>query len=162
MPLSHYYSQGATRIDRQYYWGDVSVSKSLYVPAAFSDHFGLLTEVTVPFKVSRQNSGGGCSRFKIKNEVACDHIFKASVATEMQKWKELRDSDLDILTWWELLVKPGIKRLAIDRAREIRYEKRGELNMLMIRQAYTVKKLKASSCVQLLTELKYIQSHLCN
>ena len=40
--FSHYYDQGATRIDRQYCWGNLSTSKSVYIPVAFSDHFGLL------------------------------------------------------------------------------------------------------------------------
>ena len=74
----------------------------------------------------------------------------------MLKWKEVRDCGLDILTWWELVVKPGIRRLAMERSREINYEKRGELNMLFIRQAYTVKKLKDSFCVQNLAKVEKV------
>ena len=50
--FSHYYtfgeSIGATRIDRQYIWGNVDVIKSEYISSAFSDHFGLLTQIKVP------------------------------------------------------------------------------------------------------------------
>ena len=45
--FSHYYTigniDGATRIDRQYVWGNVTVGSSKYLPVAFSDHCGLLT-----------------------------------------------------------------------------------------------------------------------
>ena len=42
------YNTGATRLDRQYLWGDVTAVRSEYIPVAFSDHLGLLTEVKLP------------------------------------------------------------------------------------------------------------------
>ena len=89
--FSHYYNQGATRIDRQYHWGEISIKKSEYIPVAFSDHLGLFTEVTVPFSISRQCRKGGKNSFKIRNNVACDQTFKQSLAAEIVKWSEIRD-----------------------------------------------------------------------
>ena len=63
LDFSHYYNLGATRIDREYYWGDITVNKSAYIPASFSDHFGLLTEVIVPFNVSRLGAVSGRTGF---------------------------------------------------------------------------------------------------
>ena len=162
LDYSHYYNLGATRIDRQYYWGNISVNKSIYIPVAFSDHLGLLTEVAVPFKVSRQYASGGRPNFKIKNDIARDPEFKKSVAAEMCKWKQIRDFGLDVMTWWELVVKPGIRNIAIERAREISIKKREELNMLFIKQAYAVKKLQSSISVKHLADLKYVQSLISN
>ena len=39
-----------------------------------------------------------------------------------------------ILQWWEMLVKPGIKRLCIQRSKELGKAKREELNLLLLRQ----------------------------
>ena len=40
---------------------------------------------------------------------------------------------LEILTWWEPLVRPGIRKLALQRSKEINRERRGELNLLLTR-----------------------------
>ena len=95
----------------------MSVTKSEYIPVAFSDHFGLVVEAKVPFKLSQQIRKGG--PFKIKNDVACDPDFKKSVAASITVWKEMLNYGLDIITWWEIVVKPGIRRLAMERAKSI-------------------------------------------
>ena len=102
------------------------------------------------------------SPFKIKNDIACDPEFKKSVAAEMCKWKQIRDFGLDVMTWWELVVKPGIRNIAIERSREVSIKKSGELNMLFIKQACAVKKLQSSISVKHLADLKYIQSLISN
>ena len=50
----------------------------------------------------------------------------------MLDWQEVHDLGLDILTWWEVLVKPGIKKLALQRSKELNRERRGELNLLFL------------------------------
>jgi hypothetical protein len=60
----------------------------------------------------------------------------------MQDWKEVKDLGLEVLKWWELLVKPGIKKLAIQRSKELNWDKKGELNLLLIRQAYLARRLQ--------------------
>ena len=59
----------------------------------------------------------------------------------MLDWQEIKQLGLEVLLWWESVVKPGIKKLAIQRSKELNKEKKGELNILLIRQAYLGKKL---------------------
>ena len=54
---------------------------------------------------------------------------------------------LEVLQWWGLVVKPGIKKLAIQRSKELNKEKKGELN-ISIRQAYLGRKLLGSDFSQ--------------
>ena len=158
--FSHYYSQGATRIDRQYHWGDVSVTRSEYIPVAFSDHFGLIIEAKVPYNLCQQIRKDGM--FKVRNDVACDPDFKESVAANIIVWRRMLNNGLDIIKWWEIVVKPGIRMIALRRAREIRSELRNKLNMLYIKQAYLVRKLKLNINNDNLTALKHTQLLICN
>ena len=41
-------TEGAARLDRLYGWGDLTVSKAEYFPAAFSDHWGLSVNLSLP------------------------------------------------------------------------------------------------------------------
>ena len=85
--FSHYYKigeqSGASRIDTQYHWGQVEVNKSQYIPAAFSDHLGLLIEIKVPCTFSRDFCPPGQPHIRIRDEVAHDEVFKQQVATKM-------------------------------------------------------------------------------
>ena len=47
------------------------------------------------------------------------------LAVNMKEWKEVRKFGVPVLTWWEVLVKPGIKKLAIERSKELNKERRG-------------------------------------
>ena len=82
----------------------------------------------------------GKSHLKIRDKVAQDVVFQEQVAAAMVKWKEIHQAGLDILTWWEFVVKPGVRNIALGRRKELNKEKRGELNMLLIQQNYLVKK----------------------
>ena len=55
-------------------------------------------------------------------------------------------------------MKPSIRRVALERAKEMNREKKGELNMLYIRQAYYVRKLKGKFSTETLTNLHHTQS----
>ena len=66
----------------------------------------------------------------------------------MSDWKQVKDLGLDVLKWWELIVKPGIKKLAIQRSKELNQEKHGHLNLLLLQQAYLAKKLLAGDLSQ--------------
>ena len=165
--FSHYYTigqiEGATRLDREYTWGDVAVIKSEYVPVAFSDHLGLTTEV----KLSGHVSTDACipkrvMNMKISNEVACDKVFKDRVAEAFPLWEEILKNGLDILTWWELVIKPGVKEIAVERTKEINRDKKGELNMYLVKQAYLVKRLRTINLnAKDLTDLKTTQLKIC-
>ena len=138
--FSHYYTSGdihgATRIDRQYVWGNVTVKSSKYLPIAFSDHCGLLTCLSTPLCLTRHDIPPVPRNFKIRNEVAEDSIFHRQVSTALIDWLKIREEGLDTLTWWELVIKPGIRSIAIERSKELNQEHRGTLNLLLIKQAY--------------------------
>ena len=55
--FSRYYSDargnGASRIDRQYHYGDITIIEAKYIPLAFSDHHGLLVRISVPPSFSK-------------------------------------------------------------------------------------------------------------
>ena len=61
----------------------------------------------------------------------------------MLLWQKVKERGLSILPWWEILVKPGIRRLAINRSKEINKKKRAELNCLLLKQSYFTKELQA-------------------
>ena len=63
---------------------------------------------------------------------------------------------LDVLLWWDIMVKPGIKKLAIHRSKQLNLEKRGKLNLLLIRQAYLSNKLQSGDFTKY-AELKTVQ-----
>ena len=58
--------------------------------------------------------------------------------------------------WWEKIVKPGVRKIAMERSKEINTDRRSELNLLLLRQAYLLKKIQQSS----LQSGKYLQADL--
>ena len=79
----------------------------------------------------------------------------------MVMWKEVKSLGVPVLHWWEGLVKPGIKKLAINRSKELNKEKRSELNLLLLRQSYLTRKLQ-SGRTDKLTELKAVHLLITN
>ena len=161
--FSHYYVsgnvQGATRIDRQYLWGDATAVSSEYFSVPFSDHYGLLTKVKVPLNHSRQAIPRAKRNLKIRNEIV-DAIFVSEVAKSMKDWQKVRENGLDVVRWWDLIVKPGIRRIAIERSKSINQERNGEINMLFIKQAYLVQKLKTTRSSENFENLKTVQDKI--
>ena len=147
--FSRYYensrAEGATRIDRNYHVGEVTVIAVKYLPLAFSDHFALVVKIYLPDLMARTISPKCRPSFKLKPEVIMDSLFQERLKDAMQSWervKTFQGVDTDTLLWWEMLVKPGIKKIGIDRSKEINKEKREELNLLLLRQVYMVKKIQ--------------------
>ena len=64
---------------------------------------------------------------------------------------------MDTLVWWEVIVKPGIRKLARVREKEMRKDSRGKLNLLLLRQAYLNKKVRHGE-TRFLAELSTIHS----
>ena len=60
----------------------------------------------------------------------------------MDHWLEIKSFGLNVIPWWEIVVKPGVKQLAIQRSKEINKTKRGEINLLFLRQAYLTRKIQ--------------------
>ena len=158
---SHYYhtqqlGEGGTRIDRSYSWGDVQVVDAFYEPIAFSDHMGYVVKLSLPANSARILSPRSRPLFKVRPEVIHDKLFQENLRDSMADWKEVKELGLDILVWWELIVKPGIKKLAIHRSKELNREKHGQLNLLLLRQAYLANKLMQGDFSQY-TELRCVQ-----
>ena len=133
------HGEGATRIDRMYHYGDLEIISAEYVGVAFSDHLSLVFTIKVP----QQLSGLLCPKskplFKANPDVIRDKIFQARLKDSFALWSEIKEYGIDILIWWELVVKTGIKKLLIERGKEMAKVRRGELNLLLLQQSYLVR-----------------------
>ena len=114
---SHYYEnmkyEGASRIDRIYHQGDITPVTVSYESIAFSDHMGIIAEYTVPDFINKQLSPRFRPRFKITEDIIKDEVFTAHLNLNMQDWEGARQrEDLPVLSWWEEVVKPGIRRIS--------------------------------------------------
>ena len=156
---SRYYGDvrghGATRIDRQYHWGDLTIKEAKYLPLSFSDHHGLVVVISLPDPLSRIICPKGRPSFRLMDEVISDPDFQHSLAEVMLGWQRVKSFGLDTIQWWEIIVKPGIKKLAMARGRQLNKNKKETLNLLLVRQAYLNKKVKLGH-MQELGELKYV------
>ena len=74
----------------------------------------------------------------------------------MKEWEAVRQHGVPVLTWWEVLVKPGVRNLAIQRTKEVNRERRAHLNLLMMRQSYLTRKVKLGegACLAPLREIQ--------
>ena len=111
-----------------YSWGDVKVVKAWYEPIALSDHMAYIINFSLPPQAAKMLSPRSRPQFKTRPEVICDSVFQEHLSDSMADWQEVRDLGLEVLQWWELLVKPGIRKLALKRSKQINREKKGELN----------------------------------
>ena len=150
------FGEGASRIDRCYHWGGVTVLEASYHSLAFSDHMAHVVRYELPAPLDRILSPRSRPTFKVKPEVVTDPEFKVRLEEKMMiDWQPVRDFGVDVLVWWEELVKPGIRRLAIERGRELAKERRGQLSLLLVRQVYLTKKIQ-SGALGKLPELKEV------
>ena len=162
--FSHYYhttqlGEGATRIDRAYFWGNTSIVSAKYEPIAFSDHMAHVISISLPEASARILSPRARPIFKVRPEVIRDKVFQDNLSECMAEWEVIKARGLDVLKWWELVVKPGIRKLAIKRSKELNWEKRGELNLLMLRQSYLARRLQCGEWAKL-GELKSVQQEI--
>ena len=143
-----------------YHYGQLHILEAYYVGVAFSDHFALIVKFKLPENMSKLMSPKCKPLFKSKPEVIQDETFQKRLKLNFQLWLNVRqNTSLDILSWWELIVKPNIKKLLIERGRELNREKHGELNLLLIRQAYLVRKLQTGH-IQFLAQLLSVQAEI--
>ena len=105
------------RIDRSYNWGRVAVTEAEYQSIAFSDHMAFIVKLSVP-GLNNIISPKTRPLFKTSPEVIFDKVFKKRLQMEMVGWQQVKDRGLPILSWWEIIVKPGIRSLAINRSKE--------------------------------------------
>ena len=162
---SRYYSNnlhgnGATRIDRQYSWGNgIKIVSAIYTSVAFSDHMAQIYTMTTPASIQKSQSPKHKPLFKSKPEVIQDPIFKERLAAKLVEWEQVREAGANIIPWWELLVKPGIKKLLIERGKEMSHLKNGHLNLLLLRQSYLSRKLQQGNHGYL-AQLLLVQSEI--
>ena len=161
--FSRYYSGaggyiGASRIDRSYHWGDVKVEDASYISVAFSDHFAYLVKISLP---SLRKIVPPQSRppFKISPELVHDKVFKARLESDMVGWQQVKERGLNIMKWWELLVKPGIRKLAIHRSKELNKCKRARMNCLLLKQGFFTKELQAGN-LHRFAQLRQVQEEI--
>ena len=86
--FSRYYensrAEGATRIDRNYHFGDVQVIEARYSPLAFSDHLAHIVKISLPDPLARIISPKSRPTFKLKSEVIMDNLFQAKLEEAME------------------------------------------------------------------------------
>ena len=164
--FSHFYSNtrvgnGATRIDRAYSYGDITVAEAKYVSVAFSDHLSYIVSLQVPTQVEALSSPKYRQLFKTTPTVVKDRVFQDRLRDNMEEWKKVKSFGVPVLAWWECLVKPGIKKLALERSKELNKERRGQLNLLMLRQCNLSTKVQHGQ-TDLLPVLREIQLKIEN
>ena len=148
---SHYYMHGskveATRIDRSYVFGGLVATECSYKSIAFSDHMAYVNKINLPSSMSHCLTPKFRPVYKITPVVARDQTFQDRLAISMQEWNEVRNFGVPVLLWWEQLVKPGVRKLALNRNRELNKERKSLLNLLTLRQSYLTRKLQKGSNV---------------
>ena len=105
-----------------------------YVSVTFSDHLSYVVRIQLPALLATVLCPKSRPVFKTKPEVVRDKIFQTRLANNMLEWVEVRKFGVPVLTWWEELVKPGIKKLAINRCKDLSRERRSYPNLIMLRQ----------------------------
>ena len=87
--------------------------------------------------------------FKISPDVVHDELFKKRLEHEFAGWQQVKERGLAILAWWEIVVKPGVRRLAINRSKELNKQRRSQLNCLLLKQSFFTKELQAGDLARL-------------
>jgi hypothetical protein len=118
-------------------------------------------QVALPDHLERILCPKGHPSFRLKADVINDQLFQCSLSNAMLSWKRIQAFGLDTLKWWELIVKPGIRKLAISRSRQMSKDKKDELNLLLVRQAHLNKRVKMGN-LQRLGELKTVHQLIQN
>ena len=99
----------------------------LFTAVAFSDHMGYIVKLSLPDNSSKFLSPKSRPFFKTSPEVVMDNTFKNRLEASLVDWLEIKERGLSVLKWWELVVKPCIRRLAITRTKEIKMQRRRHL-----------------------------------
>ena len=153
------HGEGASRIDRNYHFGNLKILEAYYVGVAFSDHLSLIVKFQLPELMTKLSSPKSKPLFKSKPNVIQDKTFIKNLKDNLSLWSKVKEAGLDTLSWWEIVVKPGIKHLLIHRGQELNKERSGILNLLQIRQSYLVRKLQSGQTHRL-ADLKLVQRQI--
>jgi hypothetical protein len=123
---------------------------------AFSDHLSYIVTLKVPYQLQTLISPKSKPFFKTTPTVVKDKLFQARLSANIKEWETVKAFGVPILTWWEVLVKPGIKKLAIERSKDLNKERKSLLNLLMMRQCYLTKKVQTGE-TEMLPALREVQ-----
>ena len=121
--------------------------------------FRYLNKVKLPDTFTKLFCPKSRPQFKAKPEVVKDPVFHERLRQSFPLWSEVRQAGPDILSWWEVIVKPGVKKLLIERGKELNRERSGQLNLLLLKQAYFVSRLQQGDKSKL-AKLKEIQAEI--
>ena len=89
-----------------------------------------------------------------------DKIFQQKLKEFFLQWTNSKiQTGINVSDWWEIVVKPLIKKLSIERSLELSKEKLGELNLLEIKQSYLVRKIQSGQ-MKHLHDLYLVQSNI--
>ena len=81
--------------------------------------------------------------FKMRQEIIDDVDFQNEIKEKIDFWNFLRfQYSYDIVEWWELMVKPGIKDIAIEYTKNRNKSNMGYLNFLFMKQLHFSKKVR--------------------
>ena len=116
--------------------GDFRVSECQYHSISFSDQLSLRVSYALPNMLARNLAPQIKPAFKIPPSVVTDKIFKQQLENSMAEWLQVKEAGADLMLWWDLMVKGGIKYLPIQRGKELEKQNIGILNMLKLKQAY--------------------------
>ena len=128
---------------------------------AFSDHFAHIVTVKLPDNMGHSISPRSRPFFKVSSEIVMDDVFRAWLQREMIGWLEVKQRGLAVLSWCEIIVKPGIRRLAITRSKGLKKIKRSRLNCMLMKQSFFTRELQAGNWEHL-WQLRQVQADLQN
>ena len=145
--FSRYYvwkgATGATRIDRCYSWGNFKSRDAAYHALSFSDHLAHVVSFQSPSELYQKENPRKRSIYKIKHWLVKDATFQERIRSEFEHWMEMKEH-FSAIYFWEEVVKPGIRKVAIQREREINQEKMQELQALQLKLDFYLSELKNS------------------
>ena len=148
---------GATRIDRCYTWGNLTVIDAEYLPVSFSDHFAhVVTFENFSETTNSKSKQKRRSIYKIKHHIVEDNDFQEKVKKEFPNWLSLQEGLCPIF-WWEEVVKPGIRSIALSRERELNAQRRRKIAALQFRMSFHLKRLKTSSAENLAANISNLE-----
>ena len=98
--------------------GETSILSAEYQSVAFSDHLAFIVKINIP-GLDKLVAPRCRPLFKTSPEVTMDHVLKLRLKKEIKGWQHVKDRGLPILPWWEIIVKPGIRKLALNRKKEL-------------------------------------------
>ena len=78
-----------------------------------------IVSIEVPDQLARILCPKSRPCYKIKQDVVQDQIFQERLEDSMESWQEIKSFGLDVVPWWELIVKPGVRQLAMQRSKEM-------------------------------------------